>query len=438
MRELREKLDAMEDAMKKKEDELESERTRSSGADADKKEWDAVRVDLESKLTEAQNLNDSLKDELEKVRIDQEDETRQLRDELVAAQQQQSNVNNVDPELEEENRNLRETLMEQRETTEQVRQEAQQFLREMKSLSDQSTATYEKQLELERTVEQLENDVREWKSLYARTKTQLRNMRASSAGLEIEPAASNLVHERGFTDDNGIVKDVHVTKFQIAIDELLQRARKDDPERVIDAMKSVVVSVRRITRDVDESSQNDPAFAQQKPKLKAKVSSTANNLITASKNFASGAGLSPVSLLDAAASHLSSAIVELLRSAKIRPTPAEQLEDEDDGSSTPVESAGFLSPRSTTHVPSTQGDDLHPPPPFQGLGGLRASGDSSAYSPISSPRESVAPSSTRGTSGLGYMGVNKGYPNAPNGNGYGLQPHSNHTEDLKSPNYYDL
>jgi hypothetical protein len=439
VRELREKLDAMEDAMKKKEDELESERSRSTGIDADRRQWDALRLDLESKLTEAQHLNNSLKDELEKVRVEQEDETRQLRNELVAIQQQQSNSNNADPELEEENRHLRETLMEQRETTEHVRQEAQQFLREMKSLSDQSTATYEKQLELERTVEQLENDVREWKGLYARTKTQLRDMRASSAGLEIETVPNSLVHEKGFTDDNGIVKDVHVTKFQIAIDELLQRARRDDPERVIDAMKSVVVSVRRITRDVDESAQNDPAFAQQKSKLKVKVSSTANNLITASKNFAAGAGLSPVSLLDAAASHLSSAVVELLRSAKIRPTPSEQLEDEDDGSSTPVESGGFLSPRSTADVTNSQSDDLHPPPPFQGLGGLRASGDSSAYSPISSPRESVAPSSTRGTSGLGYMAVSKGYPNAPNGNGYGLQPHNHQAEDLKaSGNYYDL
>lgn len=435
VRELREKLDTMEDTMKKKEGELASERTKSSQADVQKKEWDDVRLSLESKLTEAQTLNNSLHDELEKVREDQEEETRQLRDQLVVVQQQ-NNSSTADEELEEENRQLRESLMEQRETTENVRQEAQQFLRDMKSLSDQSTATYEKQLELERTVEQLENDVREWKGLYARTKTQLRSMRASSIGLEIEQGAGNLVRQKGFTEENGVVKDVHVTKFQIAIDELLQRARRDDPERVIDAMKSVVVSVRRITRDVDEFTLTDHPFAQQKLKLKAKVSSTANNLITASKNFSSGAGLSPVSLLDAAASHLTSAVVEMLRSAKIRPTPSEQLDDEDDGSVTPVESAGFLSPQTTAQAISGQGDDLPPPPPFQGLGGLRASGDSSAYSPINSPRESVEPSSARGTSGLGYVGSGKGYP--PTTNGYGLQSHHNQADDVRTQNYYDL
>lgn len=419
--------------MKKKDDELESERSKASNADAAQKEWDSLRQDLESRLNDAQNLNESLKDELSKARDDQEEESSQLRDQLAILQQQQqqqqSNSGQADAELEEENRNLRESLMEQRETTEQVRREGQQMLREMKFLSDQSTATYEKQLELERTVEQLENDVREWKNLYARTKTQLRDMRASSTGLQIEQGPGNLIHERGFVDDNGVVKDLHVTKFQIAIDELVQRARQEDPDRVIDAMKSVVVSVRRITRDVDESTSSDDLFAQQKPKLKAKVSSAANHLITASKNFVVGAGLSPVSLLDAAASHLTSSVVELLRSAKIRPTPAEQLDD-DDGSATPVESAGFLSPQIPAQAVNGQGNDLPPPPPFQGLGGFRASADSSAYSPINSPRESVEPSSMRGTSGMGYMGGNKGYP--PTANGYGMQ------SEVKAQDYYGL
>lgn len=420
--------------MRKKDDELESQRSRLSNADAAKAQWDAIRQDLESRLSDAQNLNESLKEELDQARNDQEESSRHLQDQL-ATMQQQSNSKQADAELEEENRNLMESLMEQRETTEQVRQEGQQFLREMKLLSDQSTATYEKQLELESTVERLENDVREWKNLYARTKTQLRDMRASSAGLEVELDAGNLIHERGFVDDNGNVKDFHVTKFQMAIEELVQRAHKDDPELVIDAMKSVVVSVRRITRDVDESTSSDDPFTQQKPKLKIKVSSAANHLITASKNFAAGAGLSPVSLLDAAASHLTSAVVELLRSAKIRPTPAAELED-DDGSATPVESAGFLSPQSPVQVAHDAGGDLPPPPPFQGLGGFRASGDSSAYSPISSPRESVEPSSTGAASGMGYMGGSKGYSSMHNGNG--LQPHSNQGDELRAQNYYGL
>lgn len=424
--------------MRKKEEDfnrmLDEERNRASDASTERNEFEDARLDLEQKLEQAHELNDSMRQELERMREGQEAKFGQLREQIVQLQQS-GGGGKAGAELEEENQNLRQSLLEQRETTEQVRHEAQQFMREMRMLSEQSTGTYEKQLELEKTVEHLENDVREWKAKYARTKTQLRNMRASSIGLPLDQGAGNMVRERGFTEQNGIVKDVHVTKFQIAIDELLQRARTENPDKVVDAMKSVVVSVRRITRDVDETTTNNEAFTQQKPKLKAKVSSTANNLITASKNFAAGAGLSPVSLLDAAASHLTAAMVELLRIAKIRPTAAEELqEDEDDGTVTPVESAPSFSPprQSTSHVMNTQ-DNLPPPPPFQGLGGLRASGDSSAYSPINSPRES-------GQNGMGYQDMNNGYPPETNGyapNGYAVQPHDNRAPDLKVHNYYD-
>ena len=392
--------------MKKKDDELQS----ALEVGKQKEEWDQVRNGLESKLTEAQNLNQSIQQELNRVRDDHAEETRQLQNEMVALQQNGS----ADSKLQAQNRELQESLQEQQRVTDEVRREAQGFLVEMRSLSQQSTATYEKQLELEQTVEQLEGEVKQWKGLYARTKTQLRDMKASSIGLNVDQGAGNMVREGIFTQPNGVVKDVHVTRFQISVDDLLQKARTENPEMVIDSMKSVVVSVRRITRDVDDTTYQDETFAQQKPKLKAKVSATANNLITSTKNYAAGGGLSPVSLVDVAASHLTAAVVELLRSAKIRPTPADELEEDDDGSITPVESSGFFSPRST-QMPMDTKQSLPPPPAFNGLGGMRASAGSSAYSPVSSPRESVEPYSRRGTNGMGY--ANKG------ANGYGMYAH---------------
>ena len=415
--------------MKKKEDELRTALDEDR-ANAGKKEWDDARAELESKLTEAQSLNDSMRQELDRLRDDHEEETRQLRNEVLVLQQS-SDIGNADQKLQDENRDLRESLLEQRQVTDEVRREAQGFLLEMRSLSQQSTATYEKQLELEKAVEQLESEVKQWKGLYAITKTQLRSMKASSTGLAIEREAGNMVREGAFTEENGLIKDIHVTRFQIAVDDLLQKARNENPETIIDAMKSVVVSVRRITKDIDETTAIDETFAQQKPKLKAKVSATANNLITSSKNFATGAGLSPVSLVDAAASHLTAAVVDLLRAAKIRPTPTEELEEDDDGSITPVESSGFFSPRSTTHVSQHQ-ESLPPPPAFNGLGGMRASAGSSAYSPVSSPRESVEPHSRRGTSGMSYMRSG----GAVQANGYG-HAHDSHGEDHKVNDYYN-
>ena len=428
--------------MRKRDEELAAlrdvERSHNNAADAEKREWEDLRTGLESKLANVEGLNASMRDELERLRDKHAAESRALREQLEEAQQSNRGVD--DSATMRENEELRLALQEQQQVTDEARREARQFLEEMRALSQQHMPSWEKQSELEKTVEQLEKEVHEWKSRYARTKTQLRNMRASSIGLTIDTDAGKYIRERGFAESNGLVKDVHVTKFQISIDELLRCARTDEPERVIDSMKSVIANVRRITKDTEDSRAGDEESTRQQQKLKNRVSATANNLITASKNFASAAGISPVSLLDAAASHLVAALVELLRTVKIRTTPAAELDDDDDGSITPVESTGFLSNRTTTTqpdaYPQAAESPLAPPPTFQGLrAGMRDSANSSAYSPYNSPRESLRSGKSpalpngqmNGNGGLAYNEVNKGFLSAPNG--YGVQDAQ--FEDLK-------
>lgn len=433
IRELREKLDSMEDQLKKKDDEmneiLDGERSRSTAANAEKTEFSNMRLGLESQLAEAQNLNESLKEQLDRLRDDYANETRQLRDEIEEARSSVSDMGSGrnDPELVGENEELRAALDEQRQTTMQVRREAQEFLREMKMLSAQSGSSWAKQGELEKTIETLELEVKDWRNRYARARTQLRSMRSSSMSMSLDQDAGRYVRERGFTDDSGLVKDVHVTKFQVAIDELLRRARVEEPDKVIDSMKSVVMSVRRITKDLDAAPANNDQ-SQQRKQLKSRVSSMANNLITAAKTFATSAGMSPLSVLDAAASNLVGAIVDLLRLVKIRTTPDGELEEEDDGTATPVGSVGVFSPRTakSQSIQSAYQQDPYPqdlpppPPPFQGLG-RRSSMDSSAYSPLNSPRESVET----------YNKSNgNGFP--PASNGYGMRRVDSRTEDLKA------
>lgn len=371
---------------------LDQERSRTTAISLEKKEWADLRINLENKLTEAQNLNDSIKQELQRVREDHETDIQRLREEVTTAQRTSRNVDSseLDTELQRENDDLRHSLREQQQVTEEVRREAAEFLHEMRALSQQSGSTYERQAELEKTVERLEREVHDWRNRFARTKTQLRHMRASSTGIGLEHEVTQVLQDKGFVSDHGLVKDVHVTKFQIAIDELLQRARSEDPDHVIDGMKSVVVSVRRITKDLSAAQGQDEETVQQQVKLKAKISLTANNLITASKNYAAGAGIMPVSLVDTAASHLTAAIVDLLQAVKIRTTPAEELENEDDGTVTPVDSTGLFSPVVTDQA-STMGGMLSQPPPSKGPIDIRGSVDSSAYSPLNSPRLSADP-----------------------------------------------
>jgi protein SPA2 len=89
-------------------------------------------------------------------------------------------------------------------------------------------------------------------------------------------------------------------------------------------MKSVVNAVTNILDDVRSHSrrQLDPEGVQA---LEERVEATLSNLVAASKTHATSSGLSPVSLLDAAASHVSAAVTELGRVVLLRrATKAEQ------------------------------------------------------------------------------------------------------------------
>ncbi|KAM6520285.1 component of the polarisome [Fusarium solani] len=355
LRQLNDKLRSMEDAMKNREEEisgvLDEERSRATAHNLEKQEWDDIRLDLENKLAEAQTLNDSMKQELQRVREDNNAETERLREEVAsaqteareaqqvaaqhaAAQQALRGIEPVEPgsPLERVNGRLHHSLLEQhraqRQAMEEVRKEIKEFLREMRALSQQSNSVYERQAEeLGQTITRLEQEVFEWRIRYVRAKTQLRSTCASSVELGPEHDAIKLDRGKSFVDDHGLVKDIHVTEFQTAIDELLHKARTDDFESVIDAAKSVVVSMRRLTHDTKVPRSDDGDSARQRAKLRGEVSSATNSLITESMNYAAGAGLYPLSLLDAAASRVAGAIVDLLRLVKVQTTPAEDLED---------------------------------------------------------------------------------------------------------------
>lgn len=317
-----------------------------------------------------------MQDQIDQMNTNQANVERDLRSQLDQAKRagvgDQSWKSKYD-RLDQDHCNLQFELEDQRRVTEEVRREASTFLNEMRTMAESGGANWEREEKLTREVTRLEEEVRDWKSRYAKTKAQLRSMRATSMGLSIPQIDSNrFAKDYEFAQQDGLVKDVHVTKFQIAIDELLQIARAGEPSSVLDYMKAVVLAVRHITQDIDAAPGNkEDETTQLRIKLKAKVSTTANNIITASKNFASSNGISPVSLLDAAASHLTSAVVDLIRTVKIRPTPPGELEDDDDGTIGPLQSPGYFSVAHSNH---------------------RTSGNESVYSAISSPPSNPAKS----------------------------------------------
>lgn len=313
-------------------------------------------------------------------------------------------------DLQRRHQALQADLQEQQQVTEEVRQEASSFLKEMKAMSERSNMNWEKEEQLSRDVHRLEEEVKEWKSRYAKAKTQLRQLRASSVVISgMRPDAGGLTKQNELIQDDGLVKDVHVTRFQMSIDELLRIARSGEPTLVLDQMKSVVVAVRHITQDIESGHANGNEPGQLRGRAKTKVSATANNLITASKNFAHSNGLSPVSLLDAAASHLCAAVVDLVRTVKIRPTPVDELEEDDDDNIAPMQSPGYFS------VSHSQN---------------RLSNNDSVYSAISSPsvRSSVRNTTSRRPGSRNGVVNGQGVPAKLS---YGVRSQDNDLEELK-------
>ena len=357
-----------------------------------------MQSSLEEKLTEARSLNDNLQSELDKVRNSHVNAERELRSQ-VDTLTTQANVGKSEwktryDNLDKVHQELRSALLRQDKVTTEVKQEAASFLNQMRALSERSSESQEREDQLVCQVQKLEKEVQDWKGRYARKRTQARTLRASAMTLPSQQAdAGQVAKENDFRAQDGLVKDIHIARFQIAIDELLQSARGDEPRAVLDRVRPVVIVVRDITIDLGDTKTSQEEAVGQQQKLRVKVSATANNLITASKNFAMSKGLSPVSLLDAAASHLTSSIIELVRLVKVRPTPMQELEEQEEDD-----------------VIANSGGD------YYGLSRVREStGAESVYSTVTDPRRSVQPP----TQGKSAKIAPNGLPNGPQ---YAIEP----------------
>jgi hypothetical protein len=404
--ELQSRIEELEINVSLKDDEIgrlqDVEQSRSTESD-----WVDVKHDLEKKLEDAEMLNHSMKDQLDRIHTDQANVERDLRSQLDKAKRSQAGDGGWKTkfdQLERDHQTLQTKLQEQQHVTEEVRQQASGFLSEMRAMAESGGSNWEREEKLGKDVRRLEEEVQDWKGRYAKSKAQLRNLRTSSVGLSMSrPDAARYARANEFTQVDGLVKDVHVTKFQISIDELLRIARMEEPSAVLDHMKSVVVAVRSITQDVDAAAvpNRDDEKVHRRGRLKSKVSATANNVITASKNFASSNGISPVSLLDAAASHLTMAVVELVRTVKIRPTPPGESDDEDEivANMETMRSPTYFNVESTHTRNESTNESV-----YSAVSTPPASGDSSGANTAAHLR-SESKTSSRSTDATGYGGM---------------------------------
>ncbi|KAJ1980242.1 component of the polarisome [Dimargaris cristalligena] len=123
------------------------------------------------------------------------------------------------------------------------------------------------------------------------------------------------------TSEGGIDRQ-KMTQFQNSIDELLRTGRSDAPTSVLVCMKSVVMACRAISEDTEQYEAQAQLNSNDLERLRgyrSRLSTTLHGLTTAAKNHASGMGLSPLSLLESAAGHTTAAVIDIVRTIKLRP-----------------------------------------------------------------------------------------------------------------------
>lgn len=283
---------------------------------------------------------------------------------------------------------LREELEQQQIVTEQVRQEACSFLEEMRELAESTGQHNARNSEqMVRQIEELKKEVNEWKMRYAKLKSKMGGAKSSSISslsgefphIKVLSGSGEKVvgskTEKNLTPDDektlgfiepkylsaaGCILAVNVVNFQVAVDDFLIKTRTTPPKLIMDQLHGVVTATRAISHDVDKvvklekrtgrntatdddtaqfgdsSSINSSVSAAHDSNLwrtelsqaSSFVSTTATHLITTTRNYSTGGGISPLLLIDAATTDLAYAVVELIKIAKIRPSNDQDGEGE--------------------------------------------------------------------------------------------------------------
>ncbi|GAA6004285.1 hypothetical protein JCM10207_000650 [Rhodosporidiobolus poonsookiae] len=217
---------------------------------------------------------------------------------------------------------LQSRLHEAEDLAHELRGEVSSLVDELRMVNDRCEDLH-REVEGEREgKERAEKEAQEWKGRWQAAKMELRNIKATS---QLFSSSISVDADYMPASSDGLIKDTSVAAFQTSIDDLLQAARSKEPSSVLPAARAVVSACEKLDTDIQSIPSTRLASLPLSDQdlvnsLKGKVNATLSNLMTASKNHAMSFGVSPVSLLDAAASHLAATIVELVRILKIRRT----------------------------------------------------------------------------------------------------------------------
>ncbi|PWN31476.1 uncharacterized protein FA14DRAFT_162729 [Meira miltonrushii] len=306
------------------------ERANSERADALQAELEAKRQSFHNKSQKYEREISEHRENRQKTESELHDTLKRL-DELSERHRTLENERSTQPfnqgQMEEELTSLQRDYAEQEELVAELRGEVTNLMEELKQLSTRNDEILGDKENDQTIIRDLNNQVASYKRKYENVKTELRTLKATSQ-LYVQPPKTD---EFMPPSETGAIADINLTAFQSSIDDLLSAARSKTPSSVLMAMKTVILAATLVTDDVSKFEQKkQEGTAEGRAEVsqaKTRISNSLNNLMTACRNHASSHGLSPVSLLDAAASHVSTAIVDVVKLVKVRKATKEEVDE---------------------------------------------------------------------------------------------------------------
>ncbi|KAI9483555.1 MAG: hypothetical protein EXX96DRAFT_558627 [Benjaminiella poitrasii] len=210
---------------------------------------------------------------------------------------------------------------EQQVAVREVKAEIKQLIDELKQLSSKNESLRVQNEKAGNEVRHLTQEIKSWKRKYESASIELRSFKVQSVNLDQRDLSKEFFLR---PDPKGAIGHQYVIEYQSAIDELMKTSRSSKPSDVLLSMRTIVLACKTITTEVEDYEVNvglPPSNQETLYDIKKKFSTELTNLLSAAKNYAGGMGISPVSLVDAAAGNLTNTIVELVKLLGMRPAP---------------------------------------------------------------------------------------------------------------------
>nr|AIC33780.1 GIT_SHD [Puccinia cf. psidii AE-2014] len=324
------RISIMQSKINQLEKELSESQSRNANLTQDSQKW------LKELEEEAQSWKQVCRCEeqrrkLEKLEVNFQDERRRKDDELESAHREIQSLRRQKTDLEAkfQSNGKAESQNSNNTAIDSLKAEVTELLNELKQMQTRQDQLLDQKEIHQETIRELEQSIMTHKKQYELIKTELRTLRRST----LHGSKNFLPNERFPLSDTGAIVDIHFAAFTTSIDELLQVGRSNVVTEVISVMRTVIDAVGTIDEDIQQFELNTISInslnsdeLDKLELLKDRINSTLSNLITASKNHAISFGLSPISLLDAAASHLSFSLVELVKLVGMRKGSAAEIE----------------------------------------------------------------------------------------------------------------